>query len=242
MGHSLVFMPECHSTNDEASQLIQANRAPEGTLVITNNQTAGRGQRSNVWLAESGKNFTFSIVLKPSFLLIKDQFLLNIAVSLGIADYLFEVLKEPVKIKWPNDIIVRDKKICGILIENQISGQLMRNCIVGIGLNVNQESFAFDKATSMKRLVGTEFSLEQELPNLLHKIELRYLMLREGDVISLFGDYLATMYWRNERRLFSTFQKEFEGTITGVDEIGRLMIEMEDEVKVFSVKEVEFLR
>lgn len=242
MGQSLVFMPECHSTNDEASKLIQSNQPAEGLVVITDNQIAGRGQRSNVWLAEPGKNFTFSILLKPNFLLIKDQFILNMALSLGVADYLQQTLNESVKIKWPNDIIVRDKKICGILIENQVSGQLIRYSIVGIGLNVNQEKFVFDKATSMKHLSGRGFVLEHELPLLLHKIEQHYLMLRQGHIQKIFNDYLATMYWRSESRFFSTFEKEFKGTIIGVDEIGRLMIEMNDEVRVFGIKEVEFVR
>jgi len=242
MGHSLVFMPECHSTNDEASRLLQTRKSSEGTVIVTHHQTAGRGQRSNTWESDPGKNLTFSILLKPHFILAKDQFYLNICISVGLAEYLSEALSETVKIKWPNDILVKDKKLCGILIENHISGQQIQNSIVGIGLNVNQEKFVIEKAGSMKQMTGREFVLEVELQKLLEKIESRYLLLREGQTQKLFSDYLSQMYWLREKHVFSTFQKELEGIIIGVDEIGRLLIEMEDGVEVFGVKEVEFLR
>ncbi|HEU5289705.1 MAG TPA: biotin--[acetyl-CoA-carboxylase] ligase, partial [Cyclobacteriaceae bacterium] len=103
MGHSLVFMPECHSTNDEASRLIESSsHVMEGMVVITNNQTSGRGQRGNTWVSEPGKNLTFSLLIKPTFLNAQDQFLLNKAFSLGLYDYLNATLQGTVKIKWPN--------------------------------------------------------------------------------------------------------------------------------------------
>src|SRR5690348_13137008 len=105
MGHSLVFMPECHSTNGEALRLLQDNPpVAEGTVIITDNQTAGRGQRGNTWESEPGKNLTFSIILKPTFLHPKDQFKLNMCVSLALHDYLTSQLQD-VKIKWPNDMM-----------------------------------------------------------------------------------------------------------------------------------------
>src|SRR5690349_7854438 len=166
MGHSVVFMPECHSTNDEASRLIESSsHVVEGTVVITDSQTSGRGQRGNTWITEPGKNLTFSLLMKPTFLNAQDQFLLNKAFSLGLYDYLNATLQATVKIKWPNDMVVNDKKICGILIENQIQGQNIQNSIVGIGLNVNQENFSIPTATSMK-VLGKDFTLE----NVLHEL------------------------------------------------------------------------
>src|SRR5688572_32157531 len=168
MGHSVVFMPECHSTNDEASQLIESSdNVVEGTVVITNDQTSGRGQRGNTWISEPGKNLTFSLVMKPAFLSAQDQFLLNKAFSLGLYDYLHITLKATVKIKWPNDMLANDKKICGILIENQIQGQNIQHSVVGIGLNVNQENFSMPTATSMKVFERKEFLLENVLEELL---------------------------------------------------------------------------
>jgi BirA family biotin operon repressor/biotin-[acetyl-CoA-carboxylase] ligase len=242
MGQSLVFMPECHSTNDEALQLYKAGKGVEGSVVITDNQIAGRGQRSNTWESEAGKNLTFSILLTPHFMLAKDQFYITICVSIAIAEYLLEALGENAKIKWPNDLLVRDKKVCGILIENQVSGQHIQSCIVGIGLNVNQQIFGADKASSMKLLSGREFVLADELPKILEKIESRYLLLRQGQRQKLFSEYVKHMYWLREKHFFLSDQKEFEGMISGVDEIGRLNMATEEGIKVFGVKEVQFLR
>jgi len=248
MGHSLVFMPECHSTNDEASRLIESSNVLEGTLVITNHQTAGRGQRGNTWVSEAGKNLTFSLLIKPSFLPVKDQFYLNMAISLGLIDYLSAALKAEVKIKWPNDIIVSDKKICGILIENHVHGQHIPHIIVGIGLNVNQIFFSISTATSMTLQKGGEFLLEQVLPDLLGCLETRYLQLRSGNFEELNRAYHSLLYWIGEKHFFSTTSQsppiggEFEGTITGVDELGKLKVETEQGTRTFGVKEVGFIK
>lgn len=242
VGQSLVFMPECHSTNDEASRLIQGGNVMEGTTVVTHHQTAGRGQRGNTWISEKGKNLTFSIVLKPAVLPVKDQFYLNMAVALGVYDYLHEILKDRVKIKWPNDILINSKKVCGILIENQVSGQQIQHSIVGVGLNVNQEKFSLENATSLRVLSGKEFQLEEVMEDVLEKIESRYLLVREQLLDTISITFTEVMYWLGEQHVFSTQGLEFTGMIIGVDEIGRLKIQTSEGLRTFGVKEVEFLR
>ena len=241
MGHSLVFMPECHSTNDEASRLIESNAsALEGTVVITNNQTSGRGQRGNIWLAESGKNLTFSIIIKPSFLAVREQFYLNKVFSLGLYDYLSKVLKE-VKIKWPNDMMVSYKKICGILIENHLQGQSIHHSIVGIGLNVNQVNLPVYNATSIVKETGKEFLLEEVLPDLLRCLEIRYLQLRSGNKELLDQEYLERLYWKGVRHIFKNAEEVFEGEITGVDDAGRLKVNVDGTTEYFDLKQIQFL-
>lgn len=242
VGQSLVFMPECHSTNDEASRLIQRDDAMEGTLVITGHQMAGRGQRGNTWSSEAGKNLTFSVILKPTFLALGDQFYLNMIISLGVYDYLKTIFNEDVKIKWPNDILVKNKKVCGILIENQINGQKIQNSIIGVGLNVNQEKFDLERASSLKILYDQEFELQPILEGVLEKLESRYLMLREQLTEKLSSEYQHALYWLGETRVFSSRQKLFEGKIAGVDEFGRMKIETDTGIKYMSIKEVEFVR
>lgn len=242
VGQSLVFMPECHSTNDEASRLIQGGNVMEGTTVVTHHQTAGRGQRGNTWISEKGKNLTFSIVLKPAVLPVKDQFYLNMAVALGVYDYLHEILKDRVKIKWPNDILINSKKVCGILIENQVSGQQIQHSIVGVGLNVNQKKFSLENATSLCVLSGKEFQLEGVLEGVLEKIESRYLLIREQLLDSISITFTEVMYWLGEQHVFSTQGLEFTGMVIGVDEIGQLKIQTSEGLRTFGVKEVEFLR
>lgn len=242
MGHSVVFMPECHSTNDEASRLVESSgHVVEGTVVITDSQTSGRGQRGNTWITEPGKNLTFSLLLKPTFLNAQDQFLLNKAFSLGLYDYLNATLQANVKIKWPNDMMVNDKKICGILIENQIQGQNIQNSIVGIGLNVNQENFAMPTATSMK-VLGKDFTLENVLHELLSFLEKRYLQLRSGNLEELHSDYLSALYWLGERHMFKKAEEIFEGEITGIDPYGKLKINVDGTTEYFELKQVQFLK
>ena len=235
-------MPECHSTNSYVLELCQqSSLVPEGTVVITDNQTAGRGQRGNQWMTAAGENFTFSILFKPSFLRMRDQFYLNVFTSLSIYDYLCEKGCDTIRIKWPNDIYIGSKKICGILIENVITGDRFSNVVIGIGLNVNQDTFSMDTATSMHLELGRMFDLSLEFEELLAFIEARYLKLRRDELQAMMMEYLLLMYWRGERHVFSDSNGNFEGTITGLDESGRLKILTNSGENSFAMKEISYV-
>jgi BirA family transcriptional regulator, biotin operon repressor / biotin---[acetyl-CoA-carboxylase] ligase len=241
IGKNLIFVPECNSTNTLAQQLGQQPSVSDGTLVITDNQTAGRGQRGNSWEVEPGANFTFSLILKTGFLPAQDQFGLNMAISVGILDYLKSHLKSNVHIKWPNDILVENRKVCGILIENSIKGSLISHSVVGVGLNVNQIQFTHDRATSLKKETGKTFSLHDELENLLWCVEKFYMLLRQQNYTLLQEYYYQHLYGLNEERKFKSSGTEWTGTITGVDHAGRLKVQTTEGEKVFSFKEIEFV-
>lgn len=243
MGKNLVFMPECHSTNTFALGLCQQATPPtDGTVVITASQTAGRGQRGNSWITEPGKNLTLSIILKTQFLGIKDQFYLNIFTSLAVLDYLAARNCPRVNIKWPNDVYAGNRKICGILVENQVLGNKLSNSVVGIGLNINQQHFESESATSLSLETGGDYDLQSELETLLGALEARYLVLRQQNLQGLMKDYLDTMYWLNETHTFHANGVNFEGKITGVDTRGRLIIKERGEEKTFDVREVSYVR
>jgi BirA family biotin operon repressor/biotin-[acetyl-CoA-carboxylase] ligase len=243
MGHSMVFMPECHSTNDELTRLVEANPSVlEGTTVITDNQTLGRGQRGNTWISEPGKNLTFSLLVKPAFLPAIDQFSLNKAFSLGLWDYLCSVLDADIKIKWPNDMMINNKKTCGILIENHIQGSSIQHSIVGIGLNVNQDNFSLPTATSLKLQAAKDFLLDEVLTELLGCLERRYLQLRSENVDLLDRDYRVALYWAGETHLFKKAEEIFEGEITGVDAFGKLKINVDGTTEYFDLKQIQFLK
>ncbi|HET9054181.1 MAG TPA: biotin--[acetyl-CoA-carboxylase] ligase, partial [Cyclobacteriaceae bacterium] len=210
----------------------------EGTVVITDNQTAGRGQRGNTWESEPGLNLTFSVILKPVFLHPKDQFMLNMAVSLGLYDYL-TVQTAGVKIKWPNDMMLGNKKTCGILIENQVNGRQIQSSVAGIGLNVNQKRFSLSTPTSLTLATGRAFVLNDVLTELLQWMEARYLQLRAG--IDLRMEYIAALYGRGEKRKFKTGDEIFEGVISGVDAVGLLEVEVNSGKRYFELKQVQFL-
>jgi BirA family biotin operon repressor/biotin-[acetyl-CoA-carboxylase] ligase len=242
MGKNFVFVPECHSTNDIAHKLCLQPGATEGTLVITHNQTKGRGQRGNRWESEPGRNLTFSLILKPSFLSVGDQFYLNIIASLAIADYLRAKSAHDIRIKWPNDVIAAGRKISGILIENQISGSSFSHVIMGIGLNINQRGFDVDTATSLALITGKEHDLQDELEALLEMLEARYLQLRQLDLTLLREEYLRNMYWLGEVHTFAAASDVFEGIIEGIDGSGKLVIKHNGRSRAFSLKEVSFVR
>lgn len=238
VGKELIYVPECHSTNSEAQRLP---RQAEGMVVITDNQTAGRGQQGSVWASEPGKNLTFSIGLKPNFLRPAFQFYLSMAVSMGLYDCLLHFLPdEAIKIKWPNDIMVNDKKTCGILIENQIVNQRIDRSVVGIGLNVNQRFFPMPQATSMNLECEEVFDLNTVFSVLVEKIEARYLRLKAGKLEKLKQAYEENLYWRDELREFVIDHQTQQGIVKGVSEEGKLLVLLKGELRSFVFKEIRY--
>jgi BirA family transcriptional regulator, biotin operon repressor / biotin---[acetyl-CoA-carboxylase] ligase len=241
IGRELVFVPECHSTNDEVQRLLHQKRSPDGLVVVTANQTAGRGQQGNAWISEPGKNLTFSIGLKPHFLDPKKQFYLSMAVSLGLMDYISRLMPlAEVKIKWPNDMMLNGKKTCGILIENQLMGPLLDRSVVGIGLNVNQLSFSIPTATSLAAEAGYTFDLNNALSFLLEKLETRYLQLKAGEFDGLKYDYEQHLYWRDAVHDFIVDERTVSGIIEGVSAEGKLEVLMDGKQKQFANKEISY--
>jgi BirA family biotin operon repressor/biotin-[acetyl-CoA-carboxylase] ligase len=241
MGQQLYFLPVCESTNSEAQQLLIKNEATEGCTVVTAEQTKGRGQRGNSWEAEPGKNITLSVVLSPSFLLARQQFHLNMAVSLAVLDLLREHGLHEAQVKWPNDLYFQDKKLGGILIENTINSYQIQHSIAGIGLNVNQLRFGTTTATSMAKVSGRELEVEKVTVRLLELLEKRYLELRNGKVSKLRHEYLQAMYRFQEVHPFVVEGQQVQGQIVGVDEDGRLAVEIEKQLRYFSLKEISYV-
>jgi len=240
IGKPLIYLPTCHSTNDIAREIASGAEGHEGTTVITSEQTAGKGQRGNKWEAEAGKNITLSVILKPKGLLIANQFSLNISISLAVCEVLTNYLSKKVKIKWPNDIFFEDYKLSGILIENSVRGQFIETAIIGIGININQEKFNEPKAISIKTLLGFEVSVEEVCISLLEQIESNYLCLHQKED-ALKEKYLNALYRLNEERLFRAGGIEFNGSISGIDEAGRLIIKTDNGNRTFQFKEVQYI-
>jgi BirA family transcriptional regulator, biotin operon repressor / biotin---[acetyl-CoA-carboxylase] ligase len=243
-GKTLKYLPSCHSTNDFAVQMIQSeDNVFEGTVIITDNQTAGRGQRGNTWEASVGQNLTFSLILKPNFLKASDQFQLNVAISMGVFDFLNEFIDGGLSVKWSNDIYFEDQKMGGILIENTLQGYNIGYSIIGIGLNINQIEFQNPRATSLRNITQNpqQYDLSEILKNLLENIEKNYLKMRNNDYESLKISYLNNLYRFQEWHYFRRNGQQFLGQIIGIDETGKLAIETEGMVLYFDFKEVEFV-
>jgi len=241
VGKNLVYVPECHSTNTLALDLCQKTNTTEGTTVITDNQSMGRGQRGNSWLSHPYLNLTLSLILRPTFLKPTEQFNLTIAISLALRDFLTHRISGVVKIKWPNDLLVNDKKLCGILIENTLSGDTIQSSVIGIGLNVNQDSFSMESASSMKVVAGHGFNLPDEWLLLCEFIERRYLQLRSGKITDIKTDYLNSLYGMGEVRKFLVSDGEADGIIEGVDQQGKLLVSFNGNIKSYALKEIRLV-
>ena len=240
-GKVINFLPSCHSTNDIAAELIQNADVFEGTIIITDHQTAGRGQRGNTWQTQAGENLTFSLILKPKFLKANQQFWLNIAVSLGVQECLTELLGGGVKIKWSNDLYYNNQKIGGMLLENSLQGYQIGYSVIGIGLNVNQSEFPMPTATSLRQITNQWYDLETVLEKLIICLEKNYLALQNGQYETLKTRYLSTLFRYEETHYFEQNGHRFLGKITGISETGQLALEIEEETQYFDFKEITFV-
>lgn len=243
VGKVLMRYDNLDSTNKHALNLLSKNKPSEGTVITAWNQGQGRGQIGRTWLSEAGMNLTFSIIFYPKMLTAKRQFILNQAVTLGVYDYISQYISD-VKIKWPNDIYVTDRKICGILIQNLLSGSQIQSSVIGIGLNVNQTTFdsTLPNPTSMGIETNEHFDLDLALEQLCEKIETRYLQVRGLNHDLINKHYLQNLYRFQENALFQYPEGDiFNGKIVGVSETGKLRIHNQKGEEQFDVREIIFV-
>lgn len=246
-GRHIITLSEVPSTNTYAMQLLKEKDLTEGTLVMTGNQTGGRGQHGNSWEAERGKNLTFSLVMHPVFMTANEQFYLSKITALAVLGTLTEFLpasQYDIQIKWPNDVLVQGEKIAGVLIENVVVGAHLQTSVIGVGLNVNQERFGKmpRAATSLKKLLQKDVELRFVLERFCKHFEALYLSLRQGRNALIDKQYISNLYRCNQRALYRAAGKEFAATICGVSKEGFLQVKDEGfQVLEFNFKEIEFL-
>ena len=220
--------------------------------IVAEYQTAGKGCGSNTWESERGKNLTFSVLLHPTEIRANWQFRISEAVSVALCETLERYFRpfspsdssldsgeQAVAIKWPNDIYVGDRKICGILIENRLKGSTITDSIVGIGLNVNQSEFRSDapNPVSIFQLTGEETDREALLQAFLK--ELSKAMEMEPEALA--QSYRSRLYRREGMHRFSDSQGEFEAKVLNVLDDGRLvLLDTEGKARMYAFKEVQF--
>lgn len=249
-----VHLSSVVSTNSYLAAV--ADSSPEGTVVYADSQTAGRGQRGNSWESADGKNITMSMLLRPCLIAPNEQFCLSEVVALAVARVVERYVQD-VTVKWPNDIYVGDKKICGILIEHKLSGGKISHTIAGIGLNVNQRQFFSDapNPVSLRQLTGNDIPLDAVLHDLADEIAGLYALLPEGRE-GLHEEYLSRLYraggiysYRAETDVMSVDGRRvlsadtvFEARIADVAPDGMLSLSTSDGIVFrFAFKEVAFL-
>ncbi len=243
IGKVLLHFPELASTNAYALNLVSKNKPSEGTVISTYKQLQGRGQIGSKWESEPDKNITLSIILYPTFIEARRQFILNQVISLAVYDFITKYTDKTVKVKWPNDIYIENNKVSGILIQNSLSSSYLRSSIIGIGVNVNQVNYSTNasNATSLKLVTHQDFILDDLVASLCKCVEVRYIQLRSGFNQKLNDDYLKNLYRYQKKSLFQRANgSSFEGSITGISAIGKLLIRHADGEEAFGLKEISF--
>lgn len=242
----LIHVEETDSTNNQLTALCEAEQLPEFTTLCADFQTAGKGQRGNSWEGERGKNLLFSFVAYPSFVKANAQFVLSEIVSLSVKEAL-DCRVSGISVKWPNDIYWKDKKICGMLIENMLEGDRVARCIAGIGLNVNQRVFVSDapNPVSLAQITGREEDPRAILADILSFAEGYFRHLRhdaEAFTAYLTEKYNQSLYRREGVYPFSDAGGSFRASILRVEPDGRLhLLDTEGTERSYLFKEVQFI-
>ena len=243
---ALEEVKETPSTNDYLANLCRESKAKDFYTVVAMSHTNGKGQRGNSWESESGKNLTFSIVLYPTALEANKQFILSMLAALACHEALSNYTNG-FSIKWPNDIYWKDKKIGGILIENELEGKYITQSIIGIGLNINQEAFhsAAPNPVSLKQIIGAEVNLQEVLMKAVHSIIVGYRQLEAYFNITQLA--ISAMYRKHLYRSKGLFpyrdaQGDFLAEQQEVEPDGHLVLKDEQgTLRRYAFKEVTFV-
>lgn len=238
---NIIRLQEIPSTNTYLRELSDKDDLPEGTVVVAENQFAGRGQKGNVWESEAGKNISFSMILYPEFISVRDQFIISQCIALAIRDTLSEYV-DNIKIKWPNDIYHEKKKICGMLIENSIENNLLKKSIIGPGININQQVFSGlhrVTPTSLYLITGKEQDTEHIFEKAILNIHTYYQSLKDGNIEQITDAYKRDLF---STGTFKDGDEIFNAQITDVASNGVLILTDSKGVRRhYNFKEVEYV-
>lgn len=238
-----IRLRETASTNSYLREAAERELLPEESLVVAEFQTAGRGQAGNSWESEGGRNLVFSLVLYPHFLLANRQFLISQITALSVKETLEEYV-DGVTVKWPNDIYRHDGKICGMLIENDLSGKELHRSVIGIGININQRVFLSDapNPVSLAQITGREYDRDEILKKFRQRLHQRYTDLIQGHEADIQRDYMKALYRRDGFYSYSDEKGWFEARIKDVEPTGHLLLELRNgELRRYAFKEVSFV-
>ncbi len=237
--NQLIELDSVDSTNNYAMGRIHEGLASDGMVCLASHQWAGKGQRGKTWLSEPGQNLTMSLVVVPSPLTISKQFLFSAAVALGILDQVQHFKEKSWTIKWPNDIYWDDRKAAGILIESIIQGEKWPWAVVGIGMNLNEDSFPAEirNAISLKQITSIHFNPKEVARELVPAVQKRISLLRK-DPDRILHDFNESLYKKNLTVRLKKGTELINATIISVDSMGILHTDS----GLFGLGEVEFMQ
>jgi len=245
IGQNFIHFEEIDSTNAYAQLLVSKSSPSEGTVISTSFQLEGRGQIGRSWHSSEGMNLLFSIILYPKFLKAKDQFLLNMAISCAIREFVQSYLpKKTISIKWPNDIYIGNEKVAGLLIQNIIKGDTIASSVIGLGININEINFPSNlpNPTSLKLQSNVTYKLHHLRKSVFRCIENYYLTLQSLKVLTLRSEYIQHLYLRDEPAQYVTeLGDKITGIIKHVDDSGRLIMQVGGKEKSYTFRSIRFV-
>ncbi|MFD2823152.1 biotin--[acetyl-CoA-carboxylase] ligase [Lacinutrix iliipiscaria] len=240
----IIKLNATNSTNTYLKQLSGKEVISDYTVVQTQFQTQGRGQMGTKWSANSGENLMFSVFKEVSFLKFDQHFCISMVTALAIIKTLKSFNVPKLSVKWPNDILSEDKKICGVLIENSIKQNKFKDSIIGVGINVNQTHFEnLPKASSLRIITGRTFHFDELLIRLIEHLKQYFSLLEAQNFEAIKNEYESYLFRKNKP---STFKDKtgnmFSGFIQSVSETGNLQVRLEDAIlKEYDLKEITLL-
>ena len=235
-----IKLETINSTNDYTLSLKDSLVFKEGLVVTASYQSRGSGQRGNSWESSANENLLLSVIVEPKIKL-TEQLLISKIVALSVCD-LLKNLGIVAEIKWPNDILVAKQKIAGILIQNKLKGNYITHSVIGLGFNVNQVAFKTytPLATSLRLLLNREYDVLQIQEQFLSYLNERLKRLKKGENQDI--EYLNFLFLKDKPAAFESDNKQFMGIIKGVSEIGKLLIQLEDDsIIAFENQQVKYL-
>lgn len=240
----IIRFDEIESTNSYLKNLVREKRPAEGSIVLADFQTGGRGQMGNSWFASKGDNLLFSLLIYPNTIKASEQFILSRIASLAIKNML-DGFTNDIRIKWPNDIYWNDKKIAGILIENDLQGNTIGNTIIGIGININQQIFPAElpNPVSLRQITGIEHDRQYLLDIFMREFFLLYRDMQESGFTNIEDEYILDLYRKNDYFWFEDKDGRFRAKIENVQPSGHLVLKTmdSDEKRKYAFKEVAFV-
>ena len=240
----IIKLNAIDSTNTYLKQISDTEVLDDYTIVTTKSQTQGRGQRGAIWNSEKAKNLTCSVFKQGLNIAADEQFYVSIVTSLAVVKTLHSFNIPKLHVKWPNDILSENKKVCGILIENVIKNNNLVESIIGIGLNVNQTQFeGLPNASSLKILTGTVFNLDELLQLIPTNLKYYFEFLNSGKIEFLKAEYEQKLFRKDKPSSFKDAKGNlFAGFIKGINSVGNLQILLEDDILMeFDLKEITLL-
>jgi BirA family biotin operon repressor/biotin-[acetyl-CoA-carboxylase] ligase len=240
----IIKLNATDSTNSYLRRLSAKGTVEDYTIVITKKQLEGKGQMGTVWSSQTSKNLTFSVFKDVSEFNLEHPFYISIVTSLAIFKTLQFFSISRLSVKWPNDILSENKKICGVLIENVIKQNQIKGSIIGIGLNVNQTEFKnLPNASSLKIISGKIYTLDEVLNVIIKNLKAYFLLLKDEQYDTLKAEYQRHLFRKNKPSTFKDAEGSiFSGFIKGISDLGNLQVLLEDDItKEFDLKDITLL-